>query len=333
MTKQIEYQVLINKYLSGSCSDEEKYLITCLLKENQYFTELFEQETLNQWALINKEEQCSDIRKKEKRRKEAWLITGKPKTKSAEILHYASRIAATAVVLIGLSALLYQSGFIGKMKVREPISQKTVNVPVGNKQKLVLSDGSIATLNSDSRISQPLHFSSDLRKVTLRGQAFFNVIHNSSRPFIVETNELEVKVLGTSFDVKDYDDDNYTQVTVRTGKVAVSINGNSDFVVLQPDQQFLFNKHTQKWKVMETDAAKCISWTNGSLFFYHTSLPEVAKILKRWYGKEIILQNIKGDYSISGEHDNRSLNAVLEAIRFTTGINYKIENNKVILYQ
>ena len=167
----------------------------------------------------------------------------------------------------------------------------------------------------------PTEFTSDIRLVEMEGEAFFNVMRDEGKPFIVRTRQADVKVLGTSFNVKAYQEDELMAVSVRTGKVEVdmpeSVN-NTNGEILKKNE----------------DAQKVTAWLQGGLYFNRTPISSVIHDLERMYNQEIVLDpNVVFDDYIYGEHDNKSLEAVLNAIQYSTGIRYRKEESRIVLYK
>ncbi|MFT6359951.1 MAG: transmembrane sensor [Cyclobacteriaceae bacterium] len=118
--------------------------------------------------------------------------------------------------------------------------------PTGQKSTTTLSDGTVVKLNSDSKLKFPKNFSDDIREVYFEGEAFFDVAKDASRPFIIKTNDLQVKVLGTSFNVKSFEEDNLVQIGVVTGRVSVQLISGSEGqlpepTILLPEQSVVYN--------------------------------------------------------------------------------------------
>jgi transmembrane sensor len=157
-----------------------------------------------------------------------------------------------------------------------------INVPRGGEYKLVLSDGTQVWLNSETRLKFPVQFVTDERLVELSGEAYFEVAHNSKKPFIVNTlKEAKVRVYGTSFNINAYSDNHEVAVTLSEGKVAVSKNGSAQ-LVLKPGQQAIVTSETDI-SVNNVDAAAFGAWKDGLLVFDNLSMEEITKLLSRWY--------------------------------------------------
>lgn len=158
-----------------------------------------------------------------------------------------------------------------------------VFVPRGGEYKLVLADGTKVWLNSETELTFPVKFASNERVVELTGEAFFEVAHDSKRPFIVNTpHEGKVQVYGTAFNVNSYEENNNVIVTLNEGKVSLR-KANGSETLLKPDDQALLLKDSEMIKVTRVDASQFSAWRNGLLVFDNLSMEEISKLLSRWY--------------------------------------------------
>ncbi len=192
-------------------------------------------------------------------------------------------------------------------------------IPYGNRSKITLSDGTTVWLNAGSRLVYPSVFVEKTREVLLFGEAFFEVTENKDRPFVVKTSALAVKVLGTSFNVSAYPDDNAIQTVLEEGSVAIRKNGAQLFekdIVLKPNQLASFNKGTNESKVYDVDASYYTVWTKGLLSFDEIELSRVLKKVERYYNVQVNYPDpVLGTTKITGKLDlNRNVEEVFEYI-------------------
>jgi ferric-dicitrate binding protein FerR (iron transport regulator) len=244
------------------------------------------------------------------------------------------RWAAAVVVVAGAGWLLGRgpgTALVPPATTRPTAGQVADGPPLtavvrrGQRRPMRLPDGSQLHLNADTRLRYPATFGSAARRVTLEGEAFFEVRRDSIRPFTIRTaDEVEVRVLGTSFDVKAYPDERELTVTVRTGRVRVNLSNGQPPVDLRPDQQLIFDRQTEKYRLKTVRAADYSRWTEGTLQFRNTSLREVVRTLERWYDVDIVVDD--PDWltsSFSGGHQNERLTDVLESITFALDARYE----------
>lgn len=154
-------------------------------------------------------------------------------------------------------------------------------VPKGGEYRLCLSDGTVVYLNSESRLKYPAGFTGERREVELEGEAYFEVAPDKEHPFLVNTGELCVRVLGTGFNVLAYREENVSEVTLVHGAVVVGEAGKE--TNLKPDEQFILDKSTGKTSVQQVDANKICAWKSGMLYFEGMALEELVIKLSRWF--------------------------------------------------
>lgn len=203
----------------------------------------------------------------------------------------------------------------------------------GQKATLFLPDGSLVTLNSSSKLVYPKEFKNDIREVYLRGEAFFEV-QKDSKPFIVKTDDLEARVLGTSFNVRALPDKEEYSVSLVTGKVLVSPSeGDQGSLMLEPGEKGERDSRAATLVKTEFDSEQELAWKEGILFFKNLPFEEALHRIEEWYGVDLVMiGQVPGKGSnITGRFDNESLENVLKSIGFTVRFDYQINGNKVYL--
>ncbi|WP_298541458.1 FecR domain-containing protein [uncultured Aquimarina sp.] len=209
---------------------------------------------------------------------------------------------------------------------------KSIATNPGDQKTIILPDGSTVVMNADSYVTYPKKFADSIRTVTLIGEAFFDVKRDTTKPFIVHTDNIKIRVLGTSFNIKSYPNDEKVETTLVTGKVEVLNNKNETPIVLEPSQQAVYTKKKSSIKVDSVDSKNIIAWKEGKLVFDKTPLKQVVLDLKRKYNTEFIIRSdTLLQYKYTGEFDNLSLEEVLEILKLSSPINYKHLNNKIML--
>lgn len=195
-----------------------------------------------------------------------------------------------------------------------------------------LPDGSLVKLNANSKIEFPSRFSDTLREVRLIGQAFFDVQRDEKVPFVVKAGDLNVKVLGTSFDVDSRPENLLQKVALLTGKVQVSsLEGGQEY--LNPLQMISYSKEKQEMVKGMFDPEETTGWKDGIIKFNNTDFREVFKTLEEWYDVEITISeeaNFKG--GLNGRYENEVLDNVLAGLSYAEGFKYKIENKHVTIF-
>ncbi|TKG97392.1 FecR family protein [Puteibacter caeruleilacunae] len=205
----------------------------------------------------------------------------------------------------------------------------TLVTPRGGEYKMVLEDSTEVWLNADSRLVFPNKFVGTKRLVKLEGEAYFSVRKNKQLPFIVELNGMQVRVLGTQFNVSAYNNDVSIKTTLVEGKVSLYQQESAvDDIVLNPGQQGIYNKDETIINVKEVDVSQYISWKDGRFVFTYETLEQITRILERWYDVEFEFQDeALKSVRFSGEflrYDN--LDEIFKIIR-KTGTSIDFNNN------
>lgn len=228
---------------------------------------------------------------------------GKPKKRILPLYSTALKIAAIVLILIGIP-------FLGNSLLKnENISVVAVK---GEKKTIHLPDGSLVFLNSNSSISYLKNFKNN-RELQLTGEAYFEVVKNPEKPFLVKTDKITTRVLGTSFNIEAYKNSR-TKVSVNTGKVEVDIKEFSEKIFLTKNQQLSFMTGGQA--VLSKDNSEDFNaWTRNTIVLKNTSLDDAAKILEYWYDIKINFSSKKlKEMTISGKFKDEKLINVLKSI-------------------
>lgn len=218
------------------------------------------------------------------------------------------------------------------------VKMNEVVIPYGKKSELLLADGTKVWLNAGSRLAFPTKFSGKKREIFLEGEAYFQVAHNSEQPFIVNAGELDIKVLGTNFNVSAYPTDKAVETVLVEGSVAVSrskaLKLRKKEVTLKPNQKATFDKNNNEVTLTnEPDVDLYIAWTYGWLRYERESLMSVLRKVERYYNVEIELPaGYPSDDKISGKLDlENSLATVMGFLSDASGFDYRIAGNKVLI--
>jgi len=255
-----------------------------------------------------------------------------------EFIIFSLKVAAVFIAMFLVSLLVID---IQPQTDERPISKRenyfqrvTQN---GQKASFYLPDGSYVTLNAGSSLYYYVCNECHTRELILEGEAFFDVKRDTERPFIVKTNNLSARVLGTSFNVKAYPEEGKTEVALVTGKISVS-GENSAPTILAPNEMATYQHSDRGTSVSNFDTEKITGWKDRLLVFEDVSFEELTATLSRWYGVEFIISDSarsvrrfmhRKDYK--GKYNNKSLETVLEAIGFSYDFEYKITDKKVLI--
>ncbi|MCR9227885.1 MAG: FecR domain-containing protein [Flavobacteriaceae bacterium] len=256
--------------------------------------------------------------------------TGNPKRTFANWYKYAG-YAACAIVMLALAYTLVSP----KEQLEGETSQiSLVTTSIGENKTITLSDGTKVTLNANTTFSYPEEFSGDSREVSLKGEAFFDVVHNPEKPFKVATgNGMNIQVLGTVFNVKSYPEDQNVETTLVSGKVKVVEEQNQKTVVLAPSQRATYVKDADKLIVDNVQTKKFTAWRQGKLIYDETPIRQVISDLKRKYKVDISVES-PGimDYKYTGEFDNLGIEQILDLFEVSSPILYRMHNNQITLF-
>lgn len=205
----------------------------------------------------------------------------------------------------------------------------TVVVPPKGEYSITLSDGTQVWLNSSSSLKYPVFFSDTLRKVQLEGEAYFVVSENKEKPFIVETKDYSIRVLGTAFNVMDYDDDNYSHTTLARGKIEI-LHENTRRI-LNPGEQALLKDG--KMLIKKVDPRYYTTWMNERFYFDSESLENIMKKLSRWYDVQVTFKDEEAkQYHFEGSVPKySSIKEVCNIIELTTHVRFELEKNNIIV--
>lgn len=198
---------------------------------------------------------------------------------------------------------------------------------------LVLADGSKVWLNAASSISFPTQFSEKERVVAVTGEVYFEVAHNTSRPFKVRSGRQEITVLGTHFNIKAYDDEHAISTTLLQGSVKVKDLTSGATGVLIPGQQSRLDRNSGRLAVTEANLEEVIAWKNGFFMFNDQQVSSVMRSISRWYDVDVEYQNFSNNDEKFGGTFSRSSNLadILSSLQSLGHVHFKIDKRKIIV--
>lgn len=216
------------------------------------------------------------------------------------------------------------------MKLDEIVYNELI-VPVGGEYRLLLADGTVVYMNSESRLKYPVRFTGKDRVVELEGEAYFEVTRDEAHPFIVHTKRLDVTVLGTGFNVMAYENGARTEVTLVNGKVDVTSEKVSE--ILTPSRQFVMNNENREYEVRTVNVDTYVDWKSGVLNFDSMPLEELADKLGRWYEVKFFFGNESLKHlKFSGAFKKyNNIDYILSLIEATTDVTFKINKDVIIV--
>lgn len=335
-TSDFHIPSLLQKYIDNRCSEEEIHILLDWLKKTDDPDE-FNRVSASLWNNLNERLEYPNEQHARELDREVSMLLNRIKQKEEKdpvvrisfkktVLY---RIAAIALLAISISLGFY---FFPDHEVL-PVSVIEKTTSQGETWEYMLADGSRVVLNSESRLKIPENFNKDQRVLELEGEGYFDVTSNPEKPFIIISGGTEVKVLGTSFNLKAYPEDDLIGVTVSTGKVLVNMSDMDLRLRINPNEHLTVNKTNGDVNKETIDENNYIKWMDGFLYFNKEPIREVIKTINRKYTRKVIMDCPDCDYVIKGTHDNKSIEAVVEAICFTTKLRSRNEGNNIILYK
>lgn len=294
---------LLKKHFNNETSPEEEVLVSAFKKEKPQEYKVLE----HLWwstAKIQIKNFDSDA---------AWhKVVAQANNRSRKpipIYKRLQRIAAVAIILIICSISVYH--FVDKRT--EPVSIFASTNQTERGTMITLSDGSKVWLNKNSRFTYPEHFEGKTRRVSLTGEAFFEVAKNPEKPFIIETDNAEVTVLGTSFNINT--DTVQSTISVATGKVKVESKFSNETVTLLP--QYMATATKTDLQKKENTNPNYLSWKTGIFTFTDTPLPIVIRDLNTFYDKVILLNVEDAEQRFTAQFDNAKQEDIIEILKLT----------------
>ena len=334
MTDEAFVRDLVIKYINRSCTKEELSCFLDMVKHNpESFPEL-DASVREQWEnepldiidddayAIYRQEALRLIRKSRK---------GRKFSKRQVPFGRAAAVAASLAVLISGGYFII-SDMIGNRVEKQLATYEHIVAAPGQIREITLPDGTEVTLNVASSLKYNARYGKESREVWLDGEAFFDVESNEECPFSIHSGMLDVNVTGTSFNVCAYNDNPMTTVTVKSGKVGVVYGDDDIRMNLRADEEIVINTDDSSVSRNAVNAMDALKWMRGSLIFRQNTLPEVIRILRRHYSCDIELRDSTSSVRISGTHDNKSIESVLESICFSAGLHYRVKDGGYVIY-
>lgn len=214
-------------------------------------------------------------------------------------------------------------------KLIQTVKYNTLSTPMGGQYQLSLPDGSKVWLNSGSSIRFPTAFIGKERVIELKGEAYFDIKENRKIPFIVRTNNsMDIKVLGTQFNVMAYDDEKSINTTLLEGSVQILKESGTAF--LEPGQAAILNKGTGKIKVAEADIDEAVAWKNGYFIFSNENIESIMRKVSRWYNIEVDYQgNLSNKDFVGTISRDKNISELLKMLELTGAIHFKVDGRRV----
>lgn len=269
-------------------------------------------------------------------------------------------LSVAAVVVAGFFG--YETFFSKQVQPGKTLADKSeVSTRYGSKTKLLLPDGSQVWLNAGSKLSYDKTYGNSIREVALSGEAFFDVVKNPSKPFVIHVAKIDIKVLGTAFNVKSYPGEKSTETSLIRGSIEVTIhNRSSEKIILKPNEKLVVaneeepesKRNLQKpvavRNMIQQEPLMAIShltyqpkdstivetsWMENKLIFRSQTFEDLALQLQRWYDVSIVIadEQVKKK-RLTGVFENETIDQALTALQFTVPFKYTINKKQVTIY-
>ncbi|NJO90175.1 MAG: DUF4974 domain-containing protein [Chloroflexia bacterium] len=253
------------------------------------------------------------------------------KSKGRRLIKWSLSVAATILVLF---TTFYTKSYIENNSRSSLMLESTT--PYGVKSKITLPDGTLVYLNAGTTLKYPSHFSKQ-RVVNLTGEAYFEVFKDSKHPFWVETKGVKIKVLGTHFNVKAYENENSIETTLLEGSVGLyrgTVNDEVLVNILKPNQQAVLVKNSGEIKVNSIDANLVNAWKDGKFYFENMDFVGIAKVLERNYNVKIEIRSeeLQKKKFFGIFLQNRSVYQMLDIMGIKEDFKYKRSRDTIYIY-
>lgn len=331
MDKNIFFE-LVTKVLSGEVTQSEKKLFDSYMIDEEYrnIYDWLKKEWYKE--IKHSTEKFEYAKGLEKLRTKIKNVEQARQSASIRKIPYRKRVLRIAASVI----LLLTAGFLAKSLLFDENPEKQVRLISyetlrGEKKIVELPDGSKVHLNSQTNISYPSDFSVGGRRVNLSGEAFFQVKRDTERPFIVFSGDVATTVLGTSFNISAFSE-NDTYVTVESGKVKVTNQLDDAELILLKGEQVIYDRNTGNITKMSVDTGPHTSWRNGVLYFDGVTFGKAIDEMERWYNVTIKCSSpTLLDRNIRGIYKNETLSEVLEDMQFMLELQHEFVNDSLIV--
>lgn len=325
---------IIIKYLNQTATDEEMKLLSDWLEQSSDNQQQF---TVTRDLWFTSEASFSSHTDESAKAfnlfKQNALAFENRRKKNVFSMHFL-KIAVSVALLIACTtvAFYFGKGSVTNMPKIVNVVMNQVIMGAGNKGSVTLPDGTLVWLNNNSKLVYPEQFEANARRVKLIGEGYFEVKSNADAPFYVETSDMSVKVLGTHFDVRSYEQKSISETVLLSGKVEVEMMNGGKKHILSPDEKISFDKRTNQYTVAHVNATEYVLWTADKLVFEDERLSVILRKMGRWYGIDISCeQGVPSDARYSLTIRNEPLEEILKMLSFLVHIDYIKKENSVVI--
>jgi ferric-dicitrate binding protein FerR (iron transport regulator) len=335
MKQETNIERLLSAFFAGTLSEKEYDELARLVADGRHSEQV--QEWLRR-AWENASPQETDVPSEEMYARIMADINAKrlaSKHRLRIITFTALRYAAVVAAAFGLFQLWHTYG--GGDDVQRAVAYNEITAPYGSKAMITLSDNTKVWLNAGTQLKYPTTFGGDLREVFLQGEGYFEVAEDKRHPFVVNTDKMGIKVLGTKFNVMANADDSNIEATLLEGVIEVmpATHSGAEELTLKPGEKITLRKDTDTYRVdalTATDMNKAAAWKDNKLIFTDERFADAKVRLERWYGVSIHVSDPEIlNYRFTGTFENQTLEQAITAFGRAAAWHFTIDKNQVIL--
>lgn len=326
MIDKEKYLEIFERYILNQATDEEINVLCTFINNNPDLNEWLENEIVQSSPFMDEN---IKLRMLENIRSQANYKLDQEDNKKVSSFKFDFRwVVNVAAILLPFVLLI---GGYSYYKNQE-IDYLSVSAGAGEKSNILLPDGSKVFLNSESEIIYSTAYNKRNRNLKLIGEAYFEVVSDQSKPFIVESGDVNVKVLGTTFNVKAYEDDPTISVVLNTGKVEFITPITT--IAMQQNERVIYDKKDQTTQSDKVNASDFIGWKNNKLRFESETLENIAKVISRMHNIDIhFVDDQLSSLKFTGTIDNTSIKSALNVLELTAPIKYEVKDSVIYLYE
>lgn len=337
MDETVEINEIIIRYLDGSAALEDKILLLQWLQQSDTNRDDF-MHARNLWFSCNVvagnelevdialEKLKNRILDKQERMNNSPILVARNKSQRL------TRWVGAAAILLLMISVGYGLGTLNKQPSEELLVQSQLITAKGSKGRFILPDGSVVWLNSETKLTYPERFADHKREVVLEGEAYFEVATDAKKPFVIQVGDLDVEVLGTSFNVNNYSSNEFIQTALLSGSVKISGKSVDEPVYLKPNELFEFRKSDHTATVGNAKVGLYADWIKDRLVFDNDYLSDILISMEGRYSMDIncppqFAATTRMSFTIRQE----TIEEVLKLMSFIAPIQYEVKDGKAYI--
>ncbi|GAB1417181.1 DUF4974 domain-containing protein [Paludibacter sp.] len=315
---------LISKEMSNSISNKEQQELLQIIEHNPQLKKTYN--------ALNILEPTIESHSHDSEQNEIYDLINNKIFSSNEVKPTQHRTLPYWISIAAMFILLLSMGYY--TLTFDKISDVEINTPKGVYSKIELPDGTLVHLNSGSKMIYPTRFKGNERKVKLWGEGYFEV-KKDNKPFIVSSQRIRVKVLGTAFNLKNYPSDSISVVTLERGSIELGMVNHKNKIIMKPNEQIVLNKLRSQMLINHNiQASDFSSWKDGEFIFKAISFPDLCNSIERRYNYNFVIKNnAYNSATFTGKfRQGESVQEIMDIIKINTPIDYKIIKDTVYIY-